>query len=96
MADGTRVDSMDKSQSKPRTTAAQHVSPRWMGTARYRIVVGKRLSPTWSDRLAGMEMQSKGQGYLWGVGPADTFGPEWLFKLSITPVIKNTLFAKTK
>ncbi len=26
----------------------------------------------------------------------DIFGPEWMFKLTITPVIKNTLFAKTK
>ncbi len=27
------------------------------GPARYRILVGKRLSPTWSDRLAGMEIK---------------------------------------
>ncbi len=56
MADGAMVGPMDKSQSKPQANAAQQVSPRWKGSARYRIVVGKQLSPTWSDRLAGMEI----------------------------------------
>lgn len=47
---------MDKPDTKAQTTVAQDPAFRGKGPARYRIVVGKHLSPTWSDRLAGMEI----------------------------------------
>ncbi len=55
-ADGSMIGSMEKPESKAQTTLAQLGALRVKGPARYRIVVGKRLSPTWSDRLAGMEI----------------------------------------
>ncbi len=39
--------------------AAQNAGLRWKGPARYRIVVGKQLSPNWSDRLAGMDIKPR-------------------------------------
>ncbi len=47
---------MDKPDPKTQTTLAKHPAFRAKGPARYRILLGKRLSPTWSDRLAGMEI----------------------------------------
>ncbi len=47
---------MDKPEPIAQAILAQHHAFRGKGPARYRIVVGKRLSPTWSDRLAGMEI----------------------------------------
>ncbi len=48
---------MEKPESKAQTTLAQLGAFRGKGAARFRIVVGKRISPTWSDRLAGMEIK---------------------------------------
>lgn len=45
---------MEKPESQD--VAVQNAALRWKGPARYRIVVGKRLSPNWSERLAGMEI----------------------------------------
>ncbi len=47
---------MDKPDTKAPTIMSQHPAFPGKGPARYRIVVGKYLSPTWSDRLAGMEI----------------------------------------
>lgn len=45
---------MEKSDpvSKIKTSRFSNISVK--GPTRYRIVVGKPLSPTWSDRLAGL------------------------------------------
>ena len=34
----------------------EKIDDRFKGPARYRIVVGKHLSKTWSDRIGGMEV----------------------------------------
>ena len=52
---------IDKPDPNTQTTLAKHPAFRGKGPARYRIVVGKRLSPTWSERLAGMEITPVGK-----------------------------------
>jgi hypothetical protein len=47
---------MENHESKDQTTTAPNADYQWKGPARYRIVVGKRLSLDWSGRLAGMEI----------------------------------------